>query len=785
MQSSLRLVSIFSLLLFSLQIYAFGEDSLTPSTYQTEVLDSNVPHLIVYESNEDETNPQHEMVSAMVEDLKSRLNQYDILIRRFDCGLKKHKRFCGKVGLRTIPALQLVQGEPTINPYSNKNIRDTLLYDGPPGDAKTIERKFISKNFYMDKVIAVNSVDGLKEVISSNKLELILFSNKEAVSLLFRSICAAFSQELSCTQSYSMSLEEVNENFFSSSDKQVVSLPSVALLANGELKLYPSSTSGIGASDRSDLLSFISSEIKVKPYTSKAGLSEEEEEGGGDESGVNRQKKSNVDRHPQIEAKHFDGVTGIDKEASYVILVRNRDKELTEEDVTRWKKVSNACEGAVRPMSLLCSDSSEGDKSFGEKLCEEKRSIPFLYILPYISAQDDDRGKYVKFPLPKQNVLTMEEYTKSKSLALQSLPDNRVPLLSEMVMEPFIASGLTSNRLSVLILSDKESPSATIKNVAVTLTDYANVAFISQPSDGFIRNLGIPAATTLPAMIALHPMPEDDKEGGHALVLYDVAAFGPMKFNSMMNFVMSVYAQSGMQPDASSDVEGGNTRSDTAGYQEGGMYTVPADSPREVTTEEEWNESCSRGICLLMLVPPKEMGGESALYNGVEKALISVGKSAEAFKVIKINGYCQLSLSARFDVPIEALPGLVVYSPSRSRYVTYSNNLGDIRNIAEFLKKSLKGEMSTTSIAQRPQFESKCEFTGEDYAVSVEEEEIEMDFLEEIRREEAEKQASLKREVIEEEKQRKEDAEKAKAEANKPKKIIRKVKKKKKKNTEL
>ena len=93
--------------------------------------------------------------------------------------------------------------------------------------------------------------------------------------------------------------------------------------------------------------------------------------------------------------------------------------------------------------------------------------------------------------------------------------------------------------------------------------------------------------------------------------------------------------------------------------------------------------------------------------------------------------------------------------------------------------------MSTTSIAQRPQFESKCEFTGEDYAVSVEEEEIEMDFLEEIRREEAEKQASLKREVIEEEKQRKEDAEKAKAEANKPKKIIRKVKKKKKKNTEL
>ena len=188
MQSSLRLVSIFCFLLFLLQIYAFGEDSLTPSTYQTEILDSNVPHLIVYESNEDETNPQHEMVSAMVEDLKSRLNQYDILIRRFDCGLKKHKRFCGKVGLRTIPALQLVQGEPTINPYSNKNIRDTLLYDGPPGDAKTIERKFISKNFYMDKVIAVNSVDGLKEVISSNKLELILFSNKEAVSLLFRSI---------------------------------------------------------------------------------------------------------------------------------------------------------------------------------------------------------------------------------------------------------------------------------------------------------------------------------------------------------------------------------------------------------------------------------------------------------------------------------------------------------------------------------------------------------------------------------------------------------------------
>ena len=65
MQSSLRLVSIFSLLLFSLQIYAFGEDFLTPSTYQTEVLDSNVPHLIVYESNEDETNPHAKAIDKI------------------------------------------------------------------------------------------------------------------------------------------------------------------------------------------------------------------------------------------------------------------------------------------------------------------------------------------------------------------------------------------------------------------------------------------------------------------------------------------------------------------------------------------------------------------------------------------------------------------------------------------------------------------------------------------------------------------------------------------------
>ena len=138
------------------------------------------------------------------------------------------------------------------------------------------------------------------------------------------------------------------------------------------------------------------------------------------------------------------------------------------------------------------------------------------------------------------------------------------------------------------------------------------------------------------------------------------------------------------------------------------------------------------------------------------------------------------------------MPAYSIYSPSKGRSAAFREGLS-AEKVSSFLDSVLGGRATTFAVPQRPSLSDTCEMDeaelmngaagGADYEG---EEPMVDDFLEEIRREEAEKAALLKKELAEEAKKAKEEAKAAKEAAKSaPKKVKKVVKKVKKKKSEL
>jgi hypothetical protein len=200
-----------------------------------------------------------------------------------------------------------------------------------------------------------------------------------------------------------------------------------------------------------------------------------------------------------------------------------------------------------------------------------------------------------------------------------------------------------------------------------------------------------------------------------------------------------------------------------------------------------------------------------------------MGSAGAAFKFLNVDGHCYQSFVSAFEVDQGQLPTFVAFSPSKLRFATYRGAYTAVcilvvvlcvlyfdtafRSQAsgrEFFDSVLTGGSKTIPMSQRPTVPSECEFSNDDSSAEVAHDSSEgrrfvaptcyeisihrifvsdaSDFLEEIRREEAERAAKLKKEVEEEAKRAKEEAKAAEKEAkNKDKKKSSKSKKGKKK----
>ena len=204
----------------------------------------------------------------------------------------------------------------------------------------------------------------------------------------------------------------------------------------------------------------------------------------------------------------------------------------------------------------------------------------------------------------------------------------------------------------------------------------------------------MPQGVSLPAVFVLHQAkqaPEGAPAGAAAtsLVPYDPMMFGPLKFRSLLNFVLSAYHNAGYA-DAKMQQQDGERQDPTSQLGDFGG-SAEGMTPVQVASEEDWERECPFYFQRNMH-PHLHESRLRGHHGGGDQAVISrLGKSAKAFKFLIVNGPCQLSFSDRFDVSYEMMPTFAIYSPVKGRAAAYKGTM-ETNMLGEFLEGILKGK---------------------------------------------------------------------------------------------
>ena len=722
--------------------------------YQKQVASSSAAVLVAYLSG-----PPADELTELLTKVDEKLSAYQIRTAFVDCKLSSNKKNCaGKVP----GSLALYLEKPAKNPYTGLPFRiNPLSYTGSGLDLSKIER-WIGKNF-------PNRVELLSATLpecdpAANIPSLILFSQKESVTMLLKSIAFSFSPRLKVVQAHGVPVELVKKKY---TESQVDALPILGLCSASSsansLTIYTGDLK-----NRTEIVAWIESTTSIAENEAVLGA--------GDGNPPRVDEPLLMASIKKISSSNFS-TTSLDEASVWVIAVVSGSSGA--DGVAAgpgWDKIASWCEGVIRAAVLICSNSSTTEESWGSaKFCQ--RDLPYVVVLPHGSSSSRRKIHNSANPHVGNHIFAIDDLDGIKKYATDSLPEVSVAVMPEEGIQEFIASGHQKSVMSVIILSDKASGGSTplLRNLALSLKEYAHLAFVSNPSKQFLQNIGNPA---LPTAIAMFLMQSGDVDKNPAanfqVVVYDSNIFGPMKFHSLQAFILQSYSRSTLAAAKFANKDAQEDLSMESQQKE--LVTI--------ATEAEWNEHCGpgfRGICAIGLVKAASPeGGARADLEALNTVMSSMGRSGAAFKFVVLDAECQNSFANRFDAQYEHLPALVAYSPSKSRYAIFKSSFvaDDLRG---FLSRITSGKASTISIPQRPFLSTECD--GQNKSIPVEESiesasEAEA-FLEEIRQEEAKRKLEMKKEIQEEEAKAKAAAAEAAKAATEPRKIIRKVKKKK------
>ena len=714
--------------------------------YQAQVQSTRAAVLVAYLAG-----PAPEELTRMLTEVDDRLSAYNIKVCTVDCASSSSKKVCaGKVP----GSLMLYLEAPVRNPYTKALFRGNPVgFTGSGLDTKSIER-WLARNF-PSKVELLPSTLPVCDAASPS---LVLISEKSAVTMLLKSIAFSF-PKIKVFQSHGLSLSMVQEKGYPA----VTALPVLGLCSG---KLYAGDLK-----NRTEIVAWIESTTNLIENEAVAADSAEA-------ASDNQPQKRQQENVKTILSAEFSAGS-LDERAAWLVAVVPQGAEsiAATSSVPGWEKLVGLCEGVIRPAVVVCSSSGGATEGWGQQLCA--RGEPFVMVFPHGASS---RKKIYANPHTGSHIFSVADLEGARKSASDSLPEESVYVMPEEGIQEFIGASHQKSLMSVIVLSDKTSSSSTppfLRNLALSLNEYAHVAFVSSPSKQFLSNIGNP---TLPTAVAMFLLPEG--EGGAAadkngaanfqVVVFDSKLMGPLRFSSLQSFCLQAFSRSNLAAAKFASKDGAI---DDGG---GGVESRQAELLR-VTTEAEWNEHCGatfRGICAIGLVGESSRAIAEASLNSVMRTM---GRSGGAFKFLIVDAECQYgALATRFDATYESLPALVAYSPSKARYALFTASFKE-DSIKEFLGNIVAGKASTKSIPQRPFFSAECDSP---IKAALEEESSEAAseaeaFLEEIRQEELAKKAALKREMQEEEARAKAEAAEALKAAASPRKIVRKVKKKK------
>jgi hypothetical protein len=306
---------------------------------------------------------------------------------------------------------------------------------------------------------------------------------------------------------------------------------------------------------------------------------------------------------------------------------------------------------------------------------------------------------------------------------------------------------------------------------------------------------------SLPAMIAVFPAPPSPRENSDhdqsasgspmlSIAFYDKTMMGPPVFENLHRFLAQVVTS---QATATHHNTEASTTSDAN----------PASSVSLVETAAAFDMVChGSSICLVGLFQDKddEANDEHAIHsllsNVAQLSLASSSLRTLPLVYLLLNGACQANVAAAFGLERWQLPTVVIYAPSKARYVPYVGVL-EAPHVSAFVQSIVSGKMKTIPLSLPFSWQETCAADLHDEVEGLEgksnHDDNDVD---------AEDMQAMMREILEDEAREKEarkralqvEAEKAKQELDeratkieaesKKKKAKKKMKKKKKKSKE-
>lgn len=427
------------------------------------------------------------------------------------------------------------------------------------------------------------------------------------------------------------------------------------------------------------------------------------------------------------------------------------------------------CAGAVKCAMLVCGNISLENESPAGVVCSDHHQKPFALTVPYSASA---RKKVLSNPSKWIHAATGSsdaDIDWAFKKAQDSIPESVVKSIGEKDIDFLLNAALSEGTVAFIALSNKPSPSGLIRNVATSLSSTTpHFVYMPNPSVAFMKNLGDPVLPTIVGMFA-KPTEMTSEKAEFQVMFYDPSLFGPLSFPSISGFVVNVLRQMGVSPSQHT--------------QQSSDTNMPArNKPVElikIQSTVEWETMCGesfRGICAVAFVDSPH---DSAL--DVFQAAMKDMSLSSAFNFVWVDASCQVTLAEAFEVSGGGTPALAVYSPLKNRFARFIGSFteGPVR---KYMEDMAAGRITTFPLRAPPVYDDKAEcLTPED--ISDNESVIDTDdFLAEIRREEAERAAELKK-AVEEERLKLEEQKKASTDALKKKK--KKNKKKKTKKSEL
>jgi hypothetical protein len=703
-------------------------ETLSAAKLQELVMDSHNAWLVLYSQG-----PKDNMASDL-EQIQAKVGTYNVRLGTVDCSAKEHKKSCQALGPQ-VPSLQFYTEGPALNPYTKKNYRKSVPYAAGSLDLPGLER-FISKNF-PNKVEKVSELSHLTKSLEAKKdrAAVLLFSDKEVVSMFYKSIALELSRKFEFFQVLK-SARDVFEKY------SVESAPALVVIDGDKTESF-SPEDKADYKNRDALVSWLNSIEVSTPAVSDADAKEQTT---GDDS-HDQQQQGNTNASQRV--KQLDGTFAIDSipgDESWVVLVHNHDDVAS--GAADWDKTSKWCEGKIRPAELACHKVDTSSASLLTKsLCSdfstataESTTSHFHFVVPYGSSTSS-RKKLI--PTSSMDVaaynskLTAFKFSanqadQAKRSAGDSLPDHVVRYVEgDAGLQNFLADAAGQQLIGAIVVSDKDTPPTFLRNMALTVGQIAKVGFMRGLQPGLAKMIGNP---TLPTMVCFFAAPESSNtpKGQLQVGVYDANAFGPMRLASLTTFTGWVYQQSAYKET--------NPIEDEATRKQREMGTISGkvqNSVVNVVSNKDWEAQCGpnfKGICALALT-----GREGETDAKVMASTLQlIGSAGAAFKFLNVDGHCYQSFASAFEVDQGQLPTFVAFSPSKLRFATFRGAYTAVcilvivlcvhdfdtafRSQAsgrEFFDSILTGGSKTTPMSQRPTVPSECEFSNDDTRAEV------------------------------------------------------------------